>query len=45
MDLLRTPSNRFESLPGYDFQEHYIDIPFEGQTIRMHHLDEIDLPM
>lgn len=38
--VLRTPDERFENLPGYDFTPHYVeDLPgFEG--LRMHYLDE-----
>lgn len=38
--VLRTPDVRFKTLPGFDFQPHYIeDLPgFEG--IRGHYLDE-----
>lgn len=36
---LRTPDERFESLPGYPFAPHYAELPgFAG--LRMHHLDE-----
>jgi haloalkane dehalogenase len=43
MELLRTPDDRFEGLPGYDFAPHYVDVPSgdgSGATIRMHVLDE-----
>jgi haloalkane dehalogenase len=40
MEILRTPSSRFENLHGYDFAENYLEIPFDGQTLRMHYLDE-----
>lgn len=36
MKLLRTPEERFQNLPGYDFEAHYIDI----SEIRMHYVDE-----
>jgi haloalkane dehalogenase len=42
MELLRTPESRFQNLSGYDFAPHYLEIPFEGQSIRMHYLDEGD---
>jgi len=43
MDALRTPDDRFASLPGYAFEPHYLDIPDgEGGTLRVHHLDEGD---
>ena len=40
MTVLRTPDERFENLPGYDFQPNYVDdLPgFDG--IRIHYLDE-----
>jgi len=34
--VYRTPDERFENLPGYDFAPHYVD--FEGY--RVHYLDE-----
>ncbi len=39
-DALRTPDDRFENLPGYDFTPNYVDdLPgYEG--LRMHYLDE-----
>lgn len=42
LDTLRTPDDRFENLPGYAFQPHYIDdVPgYEG--LRGHYLDEGD---
>jgi haloalkane dehalogenase len=42
MELLRTPDDRFEGLPGYPFTPHYVEVPSgDGdQTIRVHHLDE-----
>ncbi|MFW9903795.1 MAG: haloalkane dehalogenase [Candidatus Thorarchaeota archaeon] len=36
MDLLRTPEERFENLPNYFFQAHYIVV----EDIRIHYLDE-----
>ena len=40
IEALRTPDERFENLPGYDFAPHYIDdLPgYEG--LRVHYLDE-----
>jgi len=37
---LRTPDQRFENLPGYEFAPNYMDAkgPFEG--LRLHYLDE-----
>ena len=45
MDVLRTPDERFEGLPGYAFAPHYVEIPAgdadqPDQTLRLHHLDE-----
>ncbi len=34
--VLRTPDERFENLPGYSFEPHYVDI--EG--LRIHYIDE-----
>jgi len=36
MHIIRTPEDRFERLPGYDFDPHYVD--FNGA--RMHYVDE-----
>jgi haloalkane dehalogenase len=39
--VLRTPDDRFESLPGFDFTPRYAEVPDgEGATLRMHYLDE-----
>jgi haloalkane dehalogenase len=41
MKALRTPDERFESLPGYDFTPRYGEVPDgEGGILRMHYLDE-----
>ena len=41
MKTLRTPDERFESLPGYSFAPHYSEVPDgEGGALRIHHLDE-----
>jgi len=41
MKVLRTPDQRFESLPGYTFQPNYLTIADgEGGELRMHYLDE-----
>ncbi len=42
MELLRTPDERFEDLPGYGFAPRYVEVadPDGGDPIRMHHLDE-----
>ena len=34
--VLRTPDNRFENLPDYDFEPHYVEI----QGYRIHYIDE-----
>ena len=36
-EAIRTPDNRFENLPGYDFAPHYAMV--EGE-LRMHYVDE-----
>ncbi|MBF8286330.1 MAG: putative hydrolase or acyltransferase of alpha/beta superfamily, partial [Dehalococcoidia bacterium] len=36
MEILRTPDERFEKLPGYDFEPHYVEI----NGLRVHYLDE-----
>jgi haloalkane dehalogenase len=35
-DVFRTPDERFENLPGYDFAPNYVDV----DGLRMHYLDE-----
>lgn len=52
MNVLRTPDERFASLPDYDFEPHYVEVaaggePSEGDgpgeasdTIRVHYVDE-----
>lgn len=42
MDVLRTPDERFATLPGYPFAPHYVDVPRgDGSgTLRMHYVDE-----
>ena len=42
MDLLRTPDERFEGLPGFPFAPHFVEVPSgDGdQTLRIHYLDE-----
>ena len=41
MDTLRTPDERFASLPDFPFDPHYADIPDgEGGELRVHYLDE-----
>jgi haloalkane dehalogenase len=36
VDVFRTPDERFEGLPGYDFEPQYADV----DGLRMHYLDE-----
>ena len=41
MQVLRTPDKRFESLRGYAFDPHYVDVPDgAGGQLRVHYLDE-----
>jgi haloalkane dehalogenase len=47
MNILRTPDERFEGLPGFDFAPHYVEIPAasaangaDTATLRVHYLDE-----
>ena len=35
-EIFRTPDERFESLPGYDFEPHYAEV----DGLRMHYVDE-----
>ena len=39
-DLHRTPDDRFEGLPGYRFEPHYVELSGDLQDIRMHYVDE-----
>ena len=39
-DVFRTPDERFEGLPGYNFDPHYVDV----DGLRLHHLDEGEGP-
>ena len=41
-EYLRTPEERFENLPGYDFQPNYVDDLKGYEGIRGHYLDEGD---
>ncbi len=36
MDVFRTPDERFEGLPGYDFEPHYAEV----DGLRLHYVDE-----
>jgi haloalkane dehalogenase len=42
MDVLRTPDDRFDGLPGYGFEPHYVEVPAGDGTsrLRVHYLDE-----
>jgi haloalkane dehalogenase len=40
MDAYRTPDERFDGLPGYDFAPHYV----EQDGLRLHYLDEGEGP-
>jgi haloalkane dehalogenase len=42
MQRVRTPSDRFEHLPDFDFDAHYVDVtdPTGGDSLRMAYLDE-----
>jgi haloalkane dehalogenase len=41
MNIIRTPDDRFENLPGFPFQPHFLEIADTGfGSLRMHYLDE-----
>ena len=42
MDVLRTPDERFDGLPGFGFEPHYVDVPAGDGSIdlRVHYVDE-----
>lgn len=41
MAVLRTPDERFESLPDYPFRPHYVEVAAKGtEPLRMHYLAE-----
>jgi haloalkane dehalogenase len=41
MDSLRTPDDRFTSLPDFPFPPHYVEVPSgDGDRLRVHRLDE-----
>jgi haloalkane dehalogenase len=41
MDFRRTPDERFENLPGYPFEPHYVEVSADdGERLRMHYVDE-----
>ncbi|MEO6363719.1 MAG: haloalkane dehalogenase [Caldimonas sp.] len=41
MDILRTPDERFVSLPGYGFEPHYVEGLTGRDALRVHYLDEV----
>jgi len=41
MKVLRTPDERFEGLPDFPFDPHYVEVPdSEGGLLRIHYVDE-----
>ena len=40
IEALRTPEDRFQNLPGYDFAPHYVDDLAGYEGLRLHYLDE-----
>ncbi|MEZ5310465.1 MAG: haloalkane dehalogenase [Microthrixaceae bacterium] len=41
METLRTPDDRFENLPDFEFAPHYVEVDDgEGGSLRIHYLDE-----
>jgi haloalkane dehalogenase len=36
MDVFRTPDERFDNLPGYPYEPHYVEV----DGLRLHHIDE-----
>jgi haloalkane dehalogenase len=43
MKVLRTPDTCFDSLPGYEFEPHYVEVPAgdgSNSALRVHYLDE-----
>jgi haloalkane dehalogenase len=43
MDIVRTPDDRFDGLPGYFFRPRYVNVPAgdgTGDTLRLHLIDE-----
>ena len=41
MHTLRTPDDRFDDLPDFDFAPHYVEVADgDGGRLRVHHLDE-----
>ena len=45
MQILRTPDDRFDALPGYPFASHYVEVDAgdgSGAHLRVHYVDEGD---
>ncbi len=40
MDVARTPDERFENLPGYDFAPHYLGLEDDLSGLRLHYVEE-----
>ncbi|MEM6724223.1 MAG: hypothetical protein AAF598_09310 [Bacteroidota bacterium] len=40
IDALRTPDERFEDLPDYPFQPHFLDKLTDYEGLRGHYIDE-----
>jgi haloalkane dehalogenase len=41
MNIVRTPEERFQNLPGYPFAPNYLEVPdSEGGNLRVHYIDE-----
>ena len=40
IEFLRTPDQRFDGLPGFDFQPRYLEGPRGYEGLRVHYLDE-----
>ncbi len=40
MQTLRTPDERFANLPEFPYEPRYVDVPFGGEAVRVHYLDE-----
>jgi haloalkane dehalogenase len=39
-EIFRTPEDRFDGLPGYAFEPHYVSLEGELDGLRMHYVDE-----
>jgi haloalkane dehalogenase len=40
VQTLRTPDERFANLPEFPYEPRYVDVPFGGEAVRVHYLDE-----